>query len=257
VNELSVLIVDDEPLARLRLRQLLSDVGGARVAGEAADAATAQRLLRETRPDVVLLDVDLGGSTGLDLVAGLLPGEIPAVVFVTAHHAHAVRAFELEAVDYVLKPVRVERLAAALDRVRGRRRREAAERAVAALSSLGAAPSASGPIRQLQVEDGRRTLVLPVDQIDWIEAEDKYVRVHAGAASYLRRSTVQQIEALLDGGRFLRVHRRLLVNLARVTEVERFPSGDALLRLRSGGTLRLSRSYRAAFERATGGRAET
>lgn len=216
-SALSLLIVDDEELARLRLRTLVEavapQVGGARVEAEAADADAALRLLRQQRFDAVLLDVRMPGRDGLRLAAALkaLP-EAPRVVFVTAHAEHALRAFALDAVDYLTKPVRRERLLQALQRVRQRRATEA-----------GAPAPAEPPM--LVVGERDRVLRLPLAEVLYLRAGQKYVTLRTAAASYVLDESLTELEQRL-GPRFLRVHRNALVARDAIRALELRDLGD-------------------------------
>jgi two-component system, LytTR family, response regulator len=213
------LIVDDEPLARRRLRSMLSRQEDVELVGEAGDGPSAAARLMEVRPDVVFLDIRIPELDGFALLDAL--GEVrPAVVFVTAHDEYALRAFDVNALDYLLKPFDENRL------------REAVRRARAALS----AP----PLRRLALRtDGRMTL-LDVDAVDWVEAADNYVCVHAGGATHVVRGTLAELAARLDPRRFARVHRSTLVNIERIREV--LPDGrDFAVVLRDGTRLALAR----------------
>jgi two-component system LytT family response regulator len=258
-----VVLVDDEPLARLKLRQLLAAEADVVIAGECESGRAALDLLASDTPDLVLLDVQMPGISGIDVAAALPRGAAPRVVFVTAYDEYAVHAFELHAVDYLLKPVRAERLADALARVRAAvdgGDDDPGARLAAALEALRAGEAAlartlgrrGDHIEVLQVEGRDRAIFLRVEEIDWIEGAANYVRLHAGKARYLHRATLHELEARLDPARFVRVHRSAIVNLARVREKAAWGSGDHLLRLADGTTLRLSRTYRAAFDARTG-----
>ena len=216
---LRAFIVDDEPLARRRLRSLLSRQEDVELVGEAGDGPSAAARLAEVRPDVVFLDIRLPELDGFALLDAL--GEVrPAVVFVTAHDEYALRAFDVNALDYLLKPFDESRL------------REAVRRARAALSS-------PPPTRLALRTDGRMTL-LDVAAVDWVEAADNYVCVHAGGTTHVVRGTLAELAARLDPRRFARVHRSTLVNIERIREV--LPDGrDFAVVLRDGTRLALAR----------------
>jgi len=211
MTTVKVLLVDDEPLARLRLRSLLQDCADpvAEVVGEAGDAAAARALLREQGCDLLLLDIGLPGADGVQLAAALrgLP-QPPSVVFVTAHAEHALRAFELDAVDYLTKPVTRERLRAALQRVAQRRR--AAE----------AVPLTADPARVLVVHDRGRVLRLPLADVLYLKAELKYVTLRTAAHSYVLDDALSELEQRV-GDSFLRVHRNALVARSAVRALQR------------------------------------
>lgn len=224
-----VLIVDDEAPARARLRRLLGASKAVDVIGEARDGEEALRLAAELAPDALFLDVQMPGASGLD-VAASLPDRAPAIVFVTAFDRYALQAFDAAAVDYLLKPVEPERLARALERLRERR--------------PAAAPPRPAP-SQLLIPDRGRTHVVPVTEIQWLEAADNYVVVHAGERAPLMRRTLSGLLADLGSG-FARTHRSAAVALAHVTAVRPLEKGDAAIVVRGGASVPCSRRYRGA-----------
>ena len=221
-----ILIVDDEAPARARLRRLLVPIAGVEVVGEAADAVEALQQVEVHRPDLLLLDVQMPGASGLDLAASLAD-PVPAMVFVTAFDQYALRAFEVAAIDYLLKPVDPEKLARALRRWEQR----------------SAMPTAHPVPRQLLIADRGRTHVVPVAEIGWLEAADNYVVVHAGERMPLMRRSLSALVQDLGPG-FLRVHRGAAVAVAQIVSVQARDKGDVLLLLRDGGSVPCSRSYR-------------
>jgi two-component system LytT family response regulator len=225
---LSVCIVDDEPPARRALEWLVAKQPDLRVVGTCGDRDAAVTLIRTHRPDLVFLDVQMPGGDGFDVLSAL-DRQPPAVVFVTAFDTYAVRAFDVRATDYLVKPFSDERFALVLSRVR---------------DLLAQRPPPSTP---LVVRDGHRTFVLPCDDIEWIEAEDYYVRIHAGGRQPLVRRTLQSLLDSLEPVGFARVHRSAAVNLAHVRQVRPLPGGDAEVVLANGQVVRLSRSHRTAF----------
>ncbi len=230
VPPLRLLLVDDEPPALRRLRQLLANSPGVVVAGEAADGVQALAAVAALRPDALLLDVQMPQVSGFD-VAASLPAQGPAVVFVTAHDRFALRAFDTAAVDYLLKPVEPERLARALQRLRE-------HRAHAAPNPL--------PARSLVLEERGRLVVLPVAEISWLSAADNYVEVHGSAGrTWLLRRTLAALLADL-GPAFLRIHRGHAVALQAVAEWRAADKGDAVVRLHGGVELACSRTHREA-----------
>jgi two-component system LytT family response regulator len=250
---IGVLIVDDEPMARERLRRLVGLEPDLRLLGEHERGEDAVRAIRSARPDVVFLDVDMPGMSGFDVVEALGPEERPLVVFVTAYDEFAVRAFDVHAVDYLLKPYDPERFATALSRVRerlGARERlpghePAPERDDrAALEALLADVRGRAPER-LIVRSGDELVFVDVKDIDWIEAADNYVEVHVGRTSHLVRETLASVERRLSPANFTRVRRDAIVNLARVRSVRPTEDGESEVVLHDGRTLRLGRTYRA------------
>jgi two-component system, LytTR family, response regulator len=250
---LRVLIVDDEPVARRRLRRLLRDVPGVEVAGESGDGRSAVTDVRALAPDVVLLDVQMPEMDGFEVLGALAGESLPAVIFVTAHDRYALRAFEVHALDYLLKPVTGERLAGAIGRARTRlaERRGAAldPRVLALLNDL-----ASGRrfLTRLPVKSGGKVIVLALADVDWIQAADNYVTLHAGAERFVARETIGRLERELDPARFVRIHRSAIVQVDRIKELLPDFHGDFTVVLRSGARVTLSRTYRAKVEQVLG-----
>ena len=243
--ELRVLVVDDEPLVREGLRMLLEREVDMRVLGDARNGEEAVERIRALRPDLVLLDVQMPGMDGLAVVAALEPEERPAIVFVTAHGEYAIQAFDMHAVDYLLKPFDAERFATALRRARGRMSEGKADRLEALLATLQ--PARAYPERLLLKHEGT-VVVVPAHDIDWVEAADNYVQVHARAGRYLVREPLKQIEAKLDPARFARAHRSAIVNLSRVKSLDPLTAGENVITLTTGTRLTLSRGYRDHFK---------
>jgi two-component system LytT family response regulator len=253
---LRVLIVDDEPLARRGIRARLAARDDCAVVAECADGRAAVDAIRSLRPDVVVLDVQMPGVDGFGVVeaaaAAVGAAAMPVVVFVTAYGAHALRAFEAQALDYVLKPVDGARLARALDRAAARvAERRAAAAGVAATPPEGAAPP-GGHLARFLVERGGRVLVVPAAAVDWIGAEGDYVRLHAGRERHLLRETMARLEARLDPGRFVRIHRSAIVNVDRIAELHPHANRELVLVLRDGTRLKLSRGYRDRLDARLG-----
>jgi two-component system, LytTR family, response regulator len=225
----SVCIVDDEPPARRALEWLLAKHPDVVIVGSCGDGEAAVTMIREHRPDVVFLDVQMPGGDGFDVLSAVDP-QPPAVVFVTAFDTYAVRAFDVRAVDYLVKPFSDERFALVVSRVR---------------DVLARRLPPPGP---LVVKDGFRTYALPTQDIEWIEAEDYYVRIHAGPHQPLVRRTLQSLLESLEPLGFARVHRSAAVNLRHVRQVRPLAGGDAEIVLASGHVVRLSRNRRVAFQ---------
>jgi two-component system LytT family response regulator len=248
-----VVIVDDEPVARRRLRRLLRAVPDAVVVGEAGDGVFAIDMIREVMPDVVLLDVQMPELDGFAMLQAMSSAEIPVVIFVTAYDQYALRAFEVHALDYVLKPVDAERLATAMSRARVRlQQRKGAnvdERVLALLQSI--APGRKY-LTRIPVRTEGRVQLLELAEVDWISAADNYVTLHVGAKEYLVRDTMGRLERELDPETFVRVHRSSIVRVDRVRELLPDFHGDFTLVLKTGAQLTLSRSYRAKLEALLG-----
>jgi two-component system LytT family response regulator len=255
-DRLKVLLVDDEPLARAKLRRLLAEEPGVEVVAEAASAAEAREAIAAKRPDLVFLDIQMPGEDGFALLETLPPGAAPAVVFVTAYDQHALHAFEVNALDYLLKPFDRERLRVALER--------------AAEAHARRTPGALDEQLRLMLQELRgeqryldrfvirsvgRIVFVNAADVDWIEAASNYVRLHLGKESHLLRETMSSLETRLDPKVFARIHRSTIVNIERIRELHHIFHGDYSVQLRDGTRLTLSRGYREQFERLVGGSA--
>jgi two-component system LytT family response regulator len=244
-RRIRALVVDDEPLARRRIRQLLAHDHEIETIGECADGFEAINAIGAHAPDLVFLDVQMPELDGFGVLARLNRARLPLVVFVTAYDSYALRAFEVSAVDYLLKPFDRRRFAAALARVKSRlaqgRETELTARTLALLEELRARES---HVERLMIKAGGRAFFLKTDEIDWVEAEGKYVRLHAGRESYLLREAIGSLEAQLDPKKFLRIHRSSIVNIDRVRELQPWFHQDYRVILRDGTELTLSRSCR-------------
>lgn len=252
-DSLRVLIVDDEPLARARLTQLLHREEGVELVGEASRAGEARSMIEALRPDVLLLDVQMPGGSGFELVDSLPAETRPGVIFVSAHDQHAVRAFSVRAIDYLLKPFDRERLRAALDRARDAVVRRARLGESAEARAVTAARDPSRYLSRFVVRSVGRMLLIDAGEVDWIEAAGNYVRLHHGGQKHLLRETMNSLESQLDPERFARIHRSTIVNLDRVRELHHILHGDYSVFLRDGTRLTLSRGYRESFERLVAG----
>lgn len=232
----SVLIADDEPVARAGLRHLLQDIGWLRCVGEAADGPAVIAAVRDLQPDLVLLDIQMPGCSGIDVLRQL-PAPGPRVVLTTAHAEHAVTAFELGALDYLLKPFGAERLAAALSRVRA----SLGEPLPPALDRYGEM-LANGPMRRLFVRSGRSIQPVSVADVLWFEAVGDYVTAHTGDGEHLLHVALSRLEARLDPQQFARIHRAHIVNLAQVARFRRELDGRLTAVLRNGAELAVSKA---------------
>ena len=242
-SRIRALVVDDEPVARSHLRALLEDRGDVQVIGECGDGLTAVERIKTLVPDLVLLDVQMPELDGLGVVRAVGPDRMPPVVFVTAHDQHAVDAFEVHALDYVLKPVHRARFNGAIDRV-------------LEIIKSGSASSRSRPLAEvldrlstpgserIAVKSGERVLYLRVSDIDWVEASDDLVKLHVGKTVHDHRATMSQIEQRLPASRFLRIHRSTIVNVERIREFQPWFQGDWILVLADGTRLQSGKSYR-------------
>jgi two-component system LytT family response regulator len=247
-----VLIVDDEPLARRGLRSEVERMPGMTCAGEASGRDEAVAAIVEQQPDVVLLDVQLGRATAFEVIELIGVESMPLVIFVTAYDQHALRAFEVNAVDYVLKPVDPDRLRDALEKATRQRSLEQgaslAERLERLLATATPQSAARKAIDRLVVHDGDRLSFVDVRTVEWIEASGNYVRVHAGARAYLLRTTMNRMAERV-GGTFVRVRRSALVNPQAIVTVERYAKGMFVLHLRSGARLISSRYHQAEIRK--------
>jgi two-component system, LytTR family, response regulator len=242
-------IVDDEPPARRRIRALLAGELDVEVIAECRDGREALTVIAAAQPDLVFLDVQMPEVDGLAVARGVgrnAGGELPLVVFTTAHSQFAVPAFDVDAVDYLLKPFDPDRFRAAVARARER----LGEIRRGADLPAPAVPAPGTYLDRLPVRMGTRICLVPVEEIEYCEAEANYVRVHTGGQSYLVRETLAGMEAKLDPARFLRIHRSLVVQVARVESLEPLFHGDYLVRLRSGARLTSGRTYRARLHQA-------
>jgi two-component system, LytTR family, response regulator len=258
--KMRTVVVDDEPLARRRLARLLEADEAVEVVAVCATGRETVKAVREHGPDLLFLDVQMPEMDGFGVLRELGGGPLPQVVFVTAFDQYAIQAFEVHALDYLLKPYTPARLGAAVQRAikqlqappavaadRLAELLEHLERERRALDArLTGAPAAPPPgqTTRLLVKEGERMFFVPVERIDWLEAEGNYVRLHCGREAHLVRATLSGMEEQLDPRRFTRIHRSTIVNMDRVKEVRPWFAGDYLVKLHDGGELRLSRRYR-------------
>ncbi|MEP6574744.1 MAG: response regulator [Gemmatimonadota bacterium] len=249
---LRVLVVDDEPIARQGLVSLLGREPDLEIVGESKDGASAVADIRRLTPDLVLLDVQMPELDGFGVVRSLTSEEMPGVVFVTAYDRYAIDAFEVHAVDYVLKPVSEARFRTAIARARSRLQSEHQGELASRLERLLAERDASGGVLdRILVRSGVRSYFVQVADVEWIEAAGNYARLRTATGQHPIRETMKLLEDQLPR-RFVRVHRSAIVNLDRIKELRALPSGDATVVLQSGATLTLSRGYRAQFEKQVG-----
>lgn len=247
-----VLIVDDEPIARRGIRQQLRGEADLEVIGEYGDGAAAIDAITGLAPDLVFLDIQMPEVGGFDVVEAIGVARMPAVVFVTAYDEHALRAFDVHAVDYVLKPIDRHRFRTAVERARRRLAHAPGQldrRIAAALGELGR--PAHDYAKRLAIKGDGRVILVDVDEVDRLEAAGNYVEVHSGARHHLVRETMASLEARLDPARFVRVSRSSIVNADRVRELQPMFNGDFVVVLRDGTKVAGSRRYRAAFDMLT------
>jgi two-component system, LytTR family, response regulator len=256
---LRVLIVDDEPLGRQRLRALLEAEPDLEVIGECADGGSAVTALRQQRPDLIFLDVCMPELDGFGVIEALGADRPPGIIFVTAHDKFALRAFYVHALDYLLKPFDRERFHKALERARAQLAQEPAARwalAAGVSAQLRAliedARSGKKYLDRVVIKSTCRVIFLRVEEIDWIEAAANYLKLHASQEAHLLRETMNNLETRLDPEKFLRIHRSTIVNIERIQELQPWFHGDYIVLLRDGTKLTLSRSYRQKLQELFG-----
>ncbi len=243
---IKTIIVDDEPLAREKLRGFLENESDFEIAGECRDGREALETIEAEKPDLVFLDVQMPEMDGFEVLDHLEPDRMPTVIFVTAYDQYALKAFDVHAIDYLLKPFDRERFGAALQRARTeleRRQVGDMERRLRALLQDVESRREKFPAR-LVIKTSGRVVFVKVDEIDWVDAAGNYVRVHAGDESHMLRETMGRLEERLDPEKFLRIHRSTIVNIERIRELQQQFHGDYLVVLKNGQRLTLSRSYR-------------
>ena len=251
ISPVRALIVDDEPLARAHLKSLLRERGDVDIIGESGDGRSAIDQIRRLTPDLVLLDIQMPELGGLEVIREIGPTKMPAVVFVTAYDEHALAAFEVHAFDYILKPVSRQRFTQAIDRVIGLIRTDRSDGSDAPPADepltalIEALRSERTALDRLAVKADGRVVFIRVGEIDWIEADDDLVRIHAGKTVHAHRSTLTHLEERLPASKFLRVHRSTLVNVDRIREIQPWFQGDWVLILHDGTRLHSGKSYRS------------
>lgn len=242
-------IADDEPLARKKLRLLLQAEPDVRVVAECGNGPDTLEALRLYRPDLLFLDVEMPEMNGFDVLRNLEAEPAPWVIFTTAFDEYAVRAFEAEALDYLLKPFAEQRLHDAVSRAR---QQIALHHGIISPQRLREAlahpPGKNGFLERLVIKSAGRVIFLNVDEIDWIEAAANYIRIHAGKECHLMRESITRMAERLDSSRFVRVHRSVVANVSKIRELQACNSGEYILVLRNGKQLPCSRGYRSALE---------
>jgi two-component system LytT family response regulator len=244
-----ILIADDEPLARERLKMLLAGQEGFEVVGECHDGPSTIDAIRRSKPDLVFLDVQMPGANGFDVVSALGEEELPLFVFVTAFDTYALKAFDVHALDYLLKPFDRDRFLQALARARQQLERpsnsDLRSRLLALVRDLEPAPQR---LERFVIKSGGRVFFVRADEIDWIEAAGNYVKLHVGTETHLLRETMNAVEAQLPRETFYRIHRCHIVNIERVKELQPWFNGEYVVFLRTGARLTLSRGYREKLQ---------
>jgi two-component system LytT family response regulator len=236
-RNLTAVIVDDEELARALLREYAGSSGGIEIVAECANGFEAVKAVAEKKPDLMFLDVQMPKLNGFEVLE--LIGREVAVIFVTAYDQYAMRAFDEHAVDYLLKPFSLDRFQTALERAR-KRLGEGATSLPVDLARVARAPQ--DHLQRIVVKEGARVHVIPVDRLDYAEAQDDYVSLHSEGKSYLKEQTISSLEAMLDPARFVRIHRSILVNLERVVKIEPYAKDSRVAVLSNGTQVPVSRS---------------
>ncbi|HLL13480.1 MAG TPA: LytTR family DNA-binding domain-containing protein [Pyrinomonadaceae bacterium] len=245
-NSIRTLIVDDEPLARERIKRFLASERDLELVGECAEGREAVAAIRTLKPDLVFLDIQIPELDGFGILKAVGVAEMPAVIFVTAYDRYALQAFDVSALDYLLKPYNRERFRKAVERARAQLSNGAKGELNKRLLSLLENFKTEQPrhLERLMIKSAGRVFFLRAEELDWIEAEGNYLRVHVGRESHLLRETMNRLASKLDPDKFLRIHRSTLVNIERIKELQPLFSGDYVVILRDGKQLTLSRSYR-------------
>jgi len=247
------LIIDDESLARERIRNMLGSDPQIDVVADCANGHDAIEAIQRYSPDLVFLDVEMPGIDGFGVIEALPPGRIPTIIFVTAYDQYAVRAFDVYALDYLLKPFDQERFDKAVSRAKvqisSQRNDSLSERILSALEEIKTRPV---HLERLVIKMNGHVFFIKAEEIDWLEAEGNYVRLHAGKESYLLRDTISALESQLDPKKFIRVHRSAIVNIDRITELQPWFHGEYRIILSEGVQLTLSRTYREKLHELLG-----
>ena len=259
MEKIRALMVDDEKPARQRLLDLLAKQPEVTVVGQCASGVAAVQFIRESQPDLLFLDIQMPVLSGFEVINQVGVGNLPVTIFVTAFDAYAVRAFEANALDYLLKPYSDERfghcLAKALTYIRTQKHEEMSSRLLALLEqtqpeqrAVSQPQNSSRYLERLLIKVGGRVIFLPTEEINWIEAAGVYVQLHVGTRKYLHRAALGGLESQLDPKRFIRIHRSTIVNTLCVKELYLHSHGDYITVLKDGTELKLSRGYRLKFE---------
>lgn len=242
---IKTLIVDDEPIARDRVRRMLNEETDIEIIGECGNGKEAVSFINENKPDLVFLDIQMPEMSGFEAIHEINPNRIPAIIFVTAYDQYAIQAFDVHALDYLLKPFNRERFKRAIERAREQIEKANSGKIDERLASLLADLTSSKKyLERLVVKSVGRVFFLRTDEVDWIEAAGNYAKLHVGREGHLIRETMNGLEAKLNPDKFLRIHRSTLVNIDRIKELNPLFSGDYTVMLKNGTELTLSRNYR-------------
>jgi len=246
-----VLVVDDEPLARVGITSRLSACSDMLVVGECSTGEGARAMIPQVSPDLIFVDVEMPGISGIDLLRELPREQARCIVFLTAHEEYALEAFNVEALDYLLKPIDDSRFAACIERARrmlSLHRQEANFERLYGLLATSGKEAEERLIRRFPVRRGNEFTFVQVGDVDWIEGLGDYAGLHAGGKTHLIREPLIQLEARLDRNQFVRVHRSTIIQVERILRVDPSANRDAILTLRDGTTLRVSRTYRSRLD---------
>ena len=243
--KIKALIVDDEPIARDRVRRMLREETDVEIIGECGNGKEAVNFVHENKPDLVFLDIQMPEMNGFETLQTINPEKVPAIIFVTAYDQYAIQAFDVHALDYLLKPFNRERFKRAVGRAREQIESKKVGKVDKRLAALLADLTKSKKyLERLVVKSVGRVFFLRTDEVDWIEAAGNYAKLHVGREGHLIRETMNGLEAKLNPDKFLRIHRSTLVNIDRIKELNPLFSGDYTVMLKNGTELTLSRNYR-------------
>ena len=249
VPEIRTIIADDEPLGRKKLRILLAAEPGVHVVAECRDGLQTIAALRDYQPDLLLLDIQMPGADGFEVLQTVPADRVPFVIFTTAYDHYAIRAFESHALDYLLKPFDQERLHCAIERARTEiLKTEGGKMASRVLDLLSDAKAKSPTAKRLIIKAGGRVVFLNQDEIEWVEAAANYVKLNVGKEFYLLRERIGRVSERLDPDQFVRIHRSIIVNIENIKELQPCNSGEYIVVLKSGKELSGSRGYRAGLQ---------
>ena len=244
---IQTLIIDDVQLARERLKRCLASEPDVEIVGECDNGSTAVASIRALSPDLIFLDVQMPALDGFGVLDALKGERTPAVIFVTAYNEYAIQAFDVNALDYLLKPVDCIRLSKAVERAKSQLAQPSDDLDIRFRAMLEDLKAGSKFLKRLTIKLTGHTILLPIDEIDWIESYGNYLKLHTGRESHLIRATMQSLESKLDPEKFVRVHRSTIVNIEKIKEIYPRSNGDQDLVLQNGQQLMLSRKYRDRF----------
>lgn len=251
-TRIRVIVVDDEPLAREKIRELVKDDPELEIIQECVNGTEAVAAIQAHNPDLVLLDVQMPEISGFAVLEALKSERLPLVIFVTAYDQYAVRAFEVHALDYLLKPFDRERFETAMQRAKAQIRHKRDDLDKRLLALLEKLKAETKYLERLVIKSGGRVFFLEIEEVDWIEAEGNYLSIHTAKKSYLLRETISNLESKLDPKKFVRIHRSAIVKIDRIQELRPWTHGEYRVILRNGTQLTLSRNYREKLDEVLG-----